>query len=159
MNGFAEQIDSDQRTVIYIGENQVRESIQYDRLILATGSRLAAPNVPGLGQYNFSNDKLPEAQRLQRHLLVLGERPDTPARNTVVVAGGGFTGIETAAELPSYQRDRAENEVRRVHPNRVLRVRHRVSHPETRRTRHRRQPHTAPTHSKLGPSRSIASAR
>ncbi|MFM0341913.1 NAD(P)/FAD-dependent oxidoreductase [Paraburkholderia fungorum] len=104
VEGFAEQIDPDTRAVTYIGHNQVRESIHYDRLILATGSRLAAPNVPGLGQYNFSNDKLPDAQRLQRHLLALGELPDTLTRNTVVVAGGGFTGIETAAELPSYLR-------------------------------------------------------
>ncbi|MBS7672989.1 NAD-binding protein, partial [Vibrio cholerae] len=27
--------------------------------------------------------------------------PDSPARNTVVVAGGGFTGIETATEMPA----------------------------------------------------------
>jgi NADH:ubiquinone reductase (H+-translocating) len=104
VEGFAEQIDTDKRSVTYMGQNQVRESIHFDRLILATGSRLAAPNVPGLGQYNFSNDTLPDAQRLQRHLLGLGELPDTLARNTVVVAGGGFTGIETAAELPSHLR-------------------------------------------------------
>ena len=31
----------------------------------------------------------------------LAQRPDTPARNTVVIGGGGFTGIEIAAEMPA----------------------------------------------------------
>ena len=34
------------------------------------------------------------------HLHALAKRPPSKARNTVVVAGGGFTGIETATEMP-----------------------------------------------------------
>lgn len=40
------------------------------------------------------------ARRLDSHLKSLADRPETVARNTVVVAGGGFTGIETVAEMP-----------------------------------------------------------
>lgn len=105
VEGLAEQINPDKKNVTFIGKGQIRESIHYDLLILATGSRLAQQDVRGLGQYNFNNDKLPDADRLQRHLVALGELPDTPSRNTVIVAGGGFTGIETAAELPSRLRE------------------------------------------------------
>lgn len=37
---------------------------------------------------------------LEEHLLELTDLPETAARNSVVVASGGFTGIETAAEMP-----------------------------------------------------------
>lgn len=101
---LAEQIDHYRNMVIY-RNGSIRESIHYHRLILATGSRLAQPAIRGIGQYNFNNDKLPDADRLQRHLVALSEMPDTPSRNTVVVVGGGFTGIETAAEFPSRLRE------------------------------------------------------
>ncbi len=38
---------------------------------------------------------------LDRHLHALADRPASPARDTVVVAGGGFTGIEAATEMPA----------------------------------------------------------
>ena len=41
-----------------------------------------------------------EAIKLDHHLHALAKQPSSKARNTVVVAGGGFTGIETATEMP-----------------------------------------------------------
>jgi len=76
-------------------------SVAYDRLILATGSRLVEPPIPGLKEHSFNVDTLANASKLDSHLSTLKTLPDTPARNTVVVAGGGFTGIETATELPA----------------------------------------------------------
>merc|ERR1712000_534692 len=71
------------------------------RLILATGSRLVRPNIPGLREHAFSIDQIDEAAELDKHLNSLASLPDTPKRNTVVVVGGGFTGIEIGAELPA----------------------------------------------------------
>lgn len=51
----------------------------------------------------FDVDKLDSAA--PTHLKSLANLPDTPARNTVVVAGGGFTGIETGTELPARLRE------------------------------------------------------
>ena len=76
-------------------------SVGYDRLVLASGSQLFRPDVPGLGQYGFSIDQLEEAEELEAHLATLASRPHTTARNTVVIVGGGFTGIEIAAEMPA----------------------------------------------------------
>jgi NADH dehydrogenase len=48
----------------------------------------------------FGVDLMEEAIKLDQHIHTLAKRPASKARNTVVVAGGGFTGIETATEMP-----------------------------------------------------------
>lgn len=75
--------------------------ISYDRLILAAGSSVKQPQaVAGLREFAFDVDSLDSATQLEKHLNGLASLPESPARNTVVVCGGGFTGIELAAELP-----------------------------------------------------------
>jgi NADH dehydrogenase len=62
---------------------------------------LFRPNIPGLAEHGFSVDQLDDAIALDRHLHSLADRPAKNGRDTVVVAGGGFTGIETATEMPA----------------------------------------------------------
>ncbi|MCV7413340.1 NADH dehydrogenase [Mycobacterium florentinum] len=73
----------------------------YDRLVLASGSRVLKPAVPGLREFAFDVDTYDGAVALQRHLQRLAEAPSAPAAATVVVVGAGLTGIETACELPN----------------------------------------------------------
>ncbi|MBH3473526.1 NAD(P)/FAD-dependent oxidoreductase [Pseudomonas putida] len=101
ITGNAQAIDADARTVSYIDSQGQRHQISYDRLILAAGSQVARPAVPGLAEYTFDVDKMESAVRLEQHLTGLAALPPSPARNTVVVCGGGFTGIETATEMPA----------------------------------------------------------
>ena len=68
---------------------------------MATGSRLFRPNIPGLAEHGFSVDQLDDAIALDKHLHSLADRPALNGRDTVVVAGGGFTGIEAATEMPA----------------------------------------------------------
>ncbi|WP_455286775.1 NAD(P)/FAD-dependent oxidoreductase [Cupriavidus necator] len=75
-------------------------SVNYDRLVLTSGSRLFRPPLPGLAEHAFAVDQLDEAVKLREHLESLASLPDTAARNTFVVVGGGFTGLEVATELP-----------------------------------------------------------
>ncbi|KAJ6445165.1 FAD-dependent pyridine nucleotide-disulfide oxidoreductase [Purpureocillium lavendulum] len=75
-------------------------TLPYDRLVLAPGSQLARPNIPGLREHAFTIDQIAEAVELEDHLKHLTSLPPTTPRNTIVVCGGGFTGIELAAELP-----------------------------------------------------------
>lgn len=65
----------------------------YDRLVVALGSAVAIPDLPGLRDVGFDVDTYDGAMRLQAHLAGLS------ARSTVVVVGAGLTGIETACEL------------------------------------------------------------
>jgi NADH:ubiquinone reductase (H+-translocating) len=72
-----------------------------DRLVLALGSELPRPDVPGLADHGFDVDTYAAAVRLNAHIAALGANPASPGRSTVVVAGAGFTGIEVATEMPS----------------------------------------------------------
>ena len=72
------------------------ETVSYDRLVFALGSRLARPSIPGLAQHGFDVDTHAGAMRLNAHIAALGNRPVS----TVLVVGGGLTGIEAAAEMP-----------------------------------------------------------
>jgi NADH:ubiquinone reductase (H+-translocating) len=101
IQGSVEYIRTDRNEVDVTNAERKRSTFSYDRLVLAAGSRLFLPNIPGLREHSFSVDQLHEAAALESHLHELARLPDTPARNTVIVAGGGFTGIETAAEMPA----------------------------------------------------------
>lgn len=104
--GHAEQIDTTAKTVLYRMSNGAHATASYDRLILATGSQIKRPAIAGLADCAFDIDQLESAQVFERHLDSLALRPSTPERNTVVVCGGGFTGIELATELPARLRAR-----------------------------------------------------
>lgn len=101
VKGCAENIDELAHRVSYRDEAGQQAQLAYDRLILASGSQLARPPVPGLTPHSFDVDQIESAARLEQHLMALGKRPASAARNTVVVSGGGFTGIETATEMPA----------------------------------------------------------
>jgi len=101
VQGSAETVDTKSRTVEIVTAKGAKKSISYDRLVVATGSRLFRPNIPGLAEHGFAVDQLDDAIALDRHLHGLAERPALNGRDTVVVAGGGFTGIETATEMPT----------------------------------------------------------
>ncbi|MBH3395492.1 NAD(P)/FAD-dependent oxidoreductase [Pseudomonas monteilii] len=112
ITGNAEAIDADARSVSYIDSHGQRQQIAYDRLILAAGSQVARPAVPGLAEHTFDVDQMESAVRLEQHLTGLVALPASPARNTVVVCGGGFTGIETATEMPARLRAVLGDDVR-----------------------------------------------
>lgn len=98
--GVASEIDSASQQVWYHNEQDQLAAVRYDRLVMATGSQMA-PALPGAQQYAFDVDQMESAARLEQHLAALAERPESVARNTVIVCGGGFTGIELATELPA----------------------------------------------------------
>lgn len=78
---------------------------RYDRLVLASGSQVNRSMVAGAAEHAFDLDQLESAAVLEQHLQDLAKQPESEARNTVVVCGGGFTGIEMALELPGRLRD------------------------------------------------------
>jgi NADH dehydrogenase len=75
-------------------------TLGYDRLVLALGSRVAKPDLPGLAEFGYDVDTYDGAKRLQAHVRALAEDAADPATATAVVVGAGLTGIETASELP-----------------------------------------------------------
>jgi len=102
-----------------------REVLAYDRLVLALGSELARPDIPGLAGNGFDVDTYSAAFRLNAHIAALGTSPTSLGRSTVVVVGAGFTGIEVATEMPSKLRRAfaaGEHRVILVDPNPVVGV-------------------------------------
>ncbi len=101
VQGSAQRIDVAGKWVEYRDAEGTLAQLDYDRLVLAAGSGVWRPaSVVGIDAA-FDVDQLEDALRLEAHLHALRDLPDSPARNTVVVAGGGFTGIETATEMPA----------------------------------------------------------
>jgi NADH dehydrogenase len=100
VQGRVETIDAGAGSVVFTGPDGRRGLLTYDRLVLAAGSTGFRPNIPGLAEHAFGVEQMDEAVKLDAHLHALAKRPASKARDTVVVAGGGFTGIETATEMP-----------------------------------------------------------
>lgn len=100
ISGFADTIDT-QKQEVNVKLLDSQSKVRYDRLILASGSQLVHPDVPGLIEYGFDIDQVSGAQKLQAHLQHLAAQANTATRNTFLICGAGFTGIELATELPS----------------------------------------------------------
>ena len=100
VQGKVETIDTASGLVSFTEPGGKLETLDYDRLVLATGSTGFRPNIPGLAEHAFGVEQIDEAVALDNHLHALAKQPASKGRNTVVVAGGGFTGIETATEMP-----------------------------------------------------------
>lgn len=98
--GWVNKIDGDQQTIEVSTTDGNKQTLSYDRFILATGSTTFMPPIPGLTEYGFSVSTLEDAEKLDQHLKNLAHKPANAARNTVVVAGGGLTGLETVTEMP-----------------------------------------------------------
>jgi NADH dehydrogenase len=77
----------------------------YDRLVLAVGSRVAKPDLPGLAEFTYDVDTYDGAMKLQAHIRDLAGREADDATRTAIVVGAGLTGIETASELPQMLTD------------------------------------------------------
>jgi len=94
IEGDVTGIDVVARTVAYEADGK-EQSIAYDRLVFALGSRLARPPIPGLDEHGFDVDTYAGAERLNTHISGLKS-----GQSTVLVVGGGLTGIEAATEMP-----------------------------------------------------------
>src|SRR5687767_14407411 len=105
MLGEVLSIDAAAKTVSVKTNGHTRAE-SYDYLILAAGSITNYMNVDSAAQHGFGLKTLEEAVDLRNHILRLFERgawtDDTQLREaltTLVVIGGGPTGLETAGAL------------------------------------------------------------
>lgn len=102
VKGLVTQIRPDEQ-IVRIGED---EELRYDRLVVALGSRPEFFNIPGLKENGLALQSLNSADRIRRHIdaqiQAAAQQGDAAARQpylTVVVGGGGLTGVEFVAEL------------------------------------------------------------
>ena len=104
--GRAVGVDLDARQVLVRSITGGHEVLAYDRLVLAPGSVTKVMDIPGLREFGRGCKTLAEAEFLRDHVLGQLEvahastDPDERARRCrFVVVGGGYAGVETAANL------------------------------------------------------------
>lgn len=85
---------------ITVKKPEEESTVSYDSFVLAAGSQVFHPELAGLKEHSFDVSSLEKARELDKHLRALAAEPASPARDTVVVAGGGLTGLETVTEMP-----------------------------------------------------------
>ena len=100
--GTVTDVDLEERLVEVDGE----PSLRYDYLVLAAGSSTSDFGIPGVEEHAFALKTLPDAVRLRNHILASFEHADIdgvasrdPGALTVVLVGGGPTGVEMAGAL------------------------------------------------------------
>jgi NADH dehydrogenase len=104
------------------------ERIGYDQLIVATGGAAADFGVEGVHQHAFHLYDVEDARDLRNHVLdqleraaVLPDGPERRRRLTIVIVGGGPTGVETAGALAEFRRHVLPSDYRSIPPD-ALRI-------------------------------------
>ena len=92
-------IDAERHTVSATAASGGQIVLSYDRLVLATGSALHSPPIPGIAEHTWNIDTYDGALAFDRHLRTVTANPGTPGNDTFVIIGGGFTGIELVMEM------------------------------------------------------------
>lgn len=106
-------IDVHRKTVTYHHVLTGRTVVQpYDQVVLALGSSTSDFGLPGVAEHTWALKTLEDADALRNHLVWLLELADTIDDDvrrdrlmTILVVGGGFTGVETAGEITEMLRD------------------------------------------------------
>ncbi len=100
IQGRVNKIRCNENFIDGVDEQGKAFTLAYDRLVLTSGSQVQRPELPGLREYAHTIDQVDEAHALEMHIKRLASLPATVGRNTFIVVGGGFTGVELATELP-----------------------------------------------------------
>jgi len=113
--GKACSVDLDEQTVrverAILGKNETLD-IPYDYLISAIGSTTNFFNTPGAASHAMTLKTLADAKKIKNHLIdtytyaeTLTNAEDRHKALSVVIVGGGPTGVELAGELADYCSD------------------------------------------------------
>ncbi|MDP2339757.1 MAG: FAD-dependent oxidoreductase [Deltaproteobacteria bacterium] len=96
------------KKLVYAAQGEGKElvAVPYDHLVFALGKVSDFSSMPGVAEHGLAMKDLSDAFRLRNHVfrcLELADVEDDPEEKaallTFVVAGGGFSGVETIGEL------------------------------------------------------------
>ena len=94
VQGWVTSIDADAQTVRIDDEYE----LHYDTLVYALGSVADTQSVPGADEFAYTLNSAQDA-------VALADQLNRLAGGTVIVAGGGLTGVESAAEIAEEHSD------------------------------------------------------
>ncbi|MGI9232947.1 MAG: NAD(P)/FAD-dependent oxidoreductase [Woeseiaceae bacterium] len=99
IEGVVNEINHAECTVTVEHSQDQHETVAYSKLILAAGSTQKPLPLPRSTECTWNIDTCVAAVLLDKHLRQMAQHPDAPGNNTIVIIGGGFTGIELATEM------------------------------------------------------------
>jgi NADH dehydrogenase len=109
------EVENRHVTIRYPGHAHYH-SLPYDHLVIAVGSSTDLSMLPGMAEHAIPFKTLGDAFYLRNHLISvmeMAEVEDDPEQKkellTFVVVGGGYTGVEVAAEINSFVREAADS--------------------------------------------------
>lgn len=110
-----QSIDIAQRTVTTVHPSSRQERVlSWDYLVIALGNAVSLSGMPGVAQHGLPFKTIGDALLIRNRALEMldgAENTDDPLKRsrllTFVVAGGGFSGVEVAAELNDFLREAA----------------------------------------------------
>jgi len=132
LHGEVESIDlARKRAAVFHGPNQHHHELSYDYLVIALGATTNFYKIPGLEERALTMKSLGDAIHLRNRLIDLLEEADFDCAIdsradllSVVVAGGGFAGVETVAAANDFLREATRFyrhlDVVLVHPEPVI---------------------------------------
>jgi NADH dehydrogenase len=112
--GEVEAVDLvDRRVIVHHAENGHRHALEFDHLVLALGAVTNFHGVPGLEERALTMKTLGDAIALRNRLIQVLEQADFECAAaeqrrellTVLVAGGGFAGVETVGAANEFLRE------------------------------------------------------
>ena len=132
LHGEVESIDlARKRAAVFHGPHQHHHELSYDYLVIALGATTNFYKIPGLEERALTMKSLGDAIHLRNRLIDLLEEADFDCAIdsradllSVVVAGGGFAGVETVAAANDFLREATRFyrhlDVVLVHPEPVI---------------------------------------
>ena len=116
VTGHVVGVDHTRRTVTVVPPAGDEYELDFDYLVVATGSVSRTFPVPGLADHGIGLKTVEEAVSLRNHVLWQLDKADSTtdpdARRkalTFVFVGGGFAGVEAVGEIEDMARDAAKN--------------------------------------------------
>ena len=110
--GDVQGIDLERRVVRVVhGDDAHSHELQYDQLLMTLGSTTNFYGQPGLERHAVTMKTLGDAIHLRNRVIDALEQASTECETgaagllTVVVAGGGFAGVETIAAVNDFMRE------------------------------------------------------
>lgn len=107
-------IDLKEKSVEFEGEDGQCARLSFNHLVIACGSATNLNVVPGMADHAFPLKTVADAANLRAHLITQMEQAEVssdPARRkwhlTVLVVGGGYSGVEAAGEINDLFKDSA----------------------------------------------------